>query len=49
MSELLHWFKFWAQPKSIPQAVVHGCIGGAVFCIFVFAPFWVSLLEVLHG
>lgn len=45
MTDILYWFMFWKQPKSLPQALFQGLIAG----MCVLSPFWVGLLVVSHG
>ena len=45
MNDFLHWFMFWKEAKSTPQAVFQGVVGGVVFGLVVFAPLWTALLE----
>lgn len=49
MTDFLHWFMFWKQPKNLPQAVFQGFLGGFVFLLVVFLPLWVELLVTSHG
>lgn len=46
MKALLQWFVFWRPAKNIPMAVFQGVLSGLVFCLIVFSPLWVSLIEV---